>query len=84
MLFKIRAMLYWAENMKYLRARKKHSQKHVADELGITRTRYSKYEYGLSEPPIELLVKIARYYEVNVDELLSEDMFRSANLRKEL
>ena len=62
--------------MKYLRAKLGLSQKRLADDLGITRTRYSKYEYGMAEPPIELLVKIATYYEVSIDALVSVDLCR--------
>ncbi|MBD1432397.1 helix-turn-helix transcriptional regulator [Sphingobacterium sp. DN00404] len=75
-------MLYLADNMRYLRGRKGRSQQQLADELGITRTRYSKYEYGMAEPPIELLVKIARYYGISVDEIISVDLFRQTITRK--
>ena len=73
LLFKFRTMLYLADNMKYLRAKADRSQQQLADNLGITRTRYSKYEYGMAEPPIFLLLKIARYYGLSVDELLFVD-----------
>lgn len=69
-------MLYLADNMRYLRGRKGRSQQQLADELGITRTRYSKYEYGMAEPSIELLVKIARYYGISVDDIISVDLYR--------
>ncbi|MBD1425698.1 helix-turn-helix transcriptional regulator [Sphingobacterium arenae] len=69
-------MLYLADNMRYLRGRKGRSQQQLADQLGITRTRYSKYEYGMAEPPIELLIKIARYYGVTIDDIISVDLYR--------
>ncbi|WP_187444016.1 helix-turn-helix domain-containing protein [Sphingobacterium phlebotomi] len=62
------------ENIKCLRAKIRRSQRQLANDLGITRTRYSKYEYGMAEPPIEILVKIAKYYGVSVDELISVDL----------
>ncbi|MFD2893440.1 helix-turn-helix transcriptional regulator [Sphingobacterium arenae] len=62
--------------MRYLRGRKGRSQQQLADQLGITRTRYSKYEYGMAEPPIELLIKIARYYGVTIDDIISVDLYR--------
>ncbi|TJZ51838.1 helix-turn-helix transcriptional regulator [Sphingobacterium olei] len=67
-------MLYWTENIKYLRARVGYSQQRLADDLGITRTRYSKYEYGLAEPPIEILVKLSSYFGVSLDELAKVDL----------
>ncbi|WP_219847906.1 helix-turn-helix domain-containing protein [Sphingobacterium gobiense] len=76
LLFKIRTMLYLADNMRYLRAKWGRSQQQLADELGITRTRYSKYEYGMAEPPIALLVKIAKYYGLSIDEIISVDLYR--------
>jgi|GEM_PF-5056832 len=76
LLFKIGTMLYLADNMKYLRAKWGRSQQQLADELGITRTRYSKYEYGMAEPPIDLLVKIARYYGLTIDDIVSVDLYR--------
>lgn len=74
MLFNFGAMLYWVENIKHLRARKGLSQQGLADALGITRARYSKYEYGLAEPPFELLLKISSYFDVTVDEFLCYDI----------
>ncbi|MBD1425689.1 helix-turn-helix transcriptional regulator [Sphingobacterium arenae] len=68
-------MLYLADNMRYLRGRKGRSQQQLADELGITRTRYSKYEYGMAEPPIDLLIKIARYYGLSIDDIISVDLY---------
>lgn len=78
MLFKIRTMLYHlAENIKYLRAQVGRSQQELANDLGITRTRYSKYEYGMAEPPVELLVKIAMYYKLRIDDLILVDLQRA-------
>lgn len=67
-------MLYWVENIKYLRARLGYSQQRLADHLGMTRTRYSKYEYGLAEPSIEILLRIARYFGVSLDSLITIDL----------
>lgn len=69
-------MLYWSENIRYLRNRLGRSQQRLADDLGITRTRYCKYEYGQTEPPIELLIKLANYFGVSIDELAKEDIQR--------
>lgn len=76
-------MLYWTENMRYLRAKLGLSQQRLADELGITRARYSKYEYGMSEPPIELLIKIARYYQLSLDQLVSENLHGQQSGRRQ-
>lgn len=65
-----------SDNMRFLRARMGLSQQAVADELIITRGRYAKYEDGMSEPPIELLLKISRFYKVSIDLLVSVDIRR--------
>lgn len=65
-----------SENMRYLRNQLKCSQQKVANDLVITRGRYAKYEDGASEPPLELLLKISRYYHVSIDLLLSVDLRR--------
>lgn len=65
-----------SDNIRFLRARRGLSQQAVADALVITRGRYAKYEDGMSEPPIELLVKISRYYHVSIDLLVSLDIRR--------
>lgn len=63
-----------SENIRYLRSQLGTSQQKVADDLTITRGRYSKYEDGATEPPLELLLKISRYYHVSIDLLVSVDL----------
>src|SRR5690606_28468605 len=63
-----------SENMRYLRGQLKSSQQKVADALLITRGRYAKYEDGAAEPPLDILLKISRYYHVSIDLLLSVDL----------
>lgn len=76
MLLQIIAMSFLSDNIRYLRSQLKLSQQKVADALMITRGRYAKYEDGASEPPIELLLKLSRYYHVSIDLLLSVDLRR--------
>lgn len=64
-------MLVLAENLRYLRAQKALSQQQVADDLMITRGRYAKYEDAASEPPLEILLKISKYYHISTDLLLT-------------
>lgn len=69
-------MSHLAENIRYLRNQHKVSQQKVADELSITRGRYAKYEDGASEPPLEILMRIARYFHISIDLLVSVDLRR--------
>ena len=74
--------MYLSENMKYLRARKGRSQQELADDLGITRSRYSKYEYGLAEPSIVLLAKLAEYYLITLDALILQELRENSASKK--
>lgn len=61
------------ERLKSLRKRKKLTHKQVADYLGVSRQAYAKYENGLSEPDIDTLNKLARLFDVSIDDLIRED-----------
>jgi len=61
-------------NLKNLRERKNHTQRKMADLLGLSRSTYINYEKGNSEPPASVLLKIAQYYKVSIDGLLTEDL----------
>ncbi len=69
-------MSVFSENIRLLRNQKGVSQQTVADELFITRAALSKYEEGKSEPPIPTLYKLAKYYHVSIDILVSVDLRR--------
>lgn len=67
-------MSLFSDNIKALRARHKLSQEKVAGSLEITRGRYVKYEDGTSEAPYEILKKIAQFYSISIDLILSVDI----------
>lgn len=53
-----------------LREDRDEKQKNIADYLGIKQTTYSKYELGRINIPIEMLIKLADYYNVSLDYLV--------------
>ncbi|KIA83268.1 XRE family transcriptional regulator [Kaistella solincola] len=63
-----------SENMRYLRGQQKYSQQKIADALLITRGRYAKYEDGGTEPPIEILIRVSKYYGVSIDLMVGTDL----------
>ncbi|MBN9313245.1 MAG: XRE family transcriptional regulator [Chryseobacterium sp. 39-10] len=63
-----------SDNMRVLRSRMEYSQQKTADTLKITRGRYVKYEDGSSEPPIDILVRISRFFKVSIDLLVTVDI----------
>jgi len=44
----------------------------LAEILGLSQTRYSKYEIGTCEIPIQILIQLARIYNTSIDYLLGE------------
>ena len=46
------------------------TQQEMADILVCNRQVYARYEKGIREIPVSMLIKIADYYHVNVDYIL--------------
>lgn len=65
--------MHFAENLKFLRERRKKSQVALAAELEITRTTLSGYERKI-QPPLKTLVKISEYFNVSLDALIKYDL----------
>jgi len=57
-------------NIRNLREDHDKTQKELADYLNITQTTYSKYELNKINIPVEVIIKIADYYDVSTDYLL--------------
>lgn len=68
-------MSTFSDNLRYLRVKSNMTQQNIADALLIPRERYAKYE-GTTDPPLDCLQKISRYYHVCIDLLLSFDIRR--------
>ena len=56
--------------LKELRAERGLSQKDVSDALACSVTVYSRYETGAREPSIDVLIRLADFYGVTLDELV--------------
>jgi transcriptional regulator with XRE-family HTH domain len=65
--------MYFAENLKFLRKRRKRSQADLARSLELTRTTLSGYEKNV-QPPFKVLVRIADYFSVSLDALIRYDL----------
>lgn len=57
-------------NLKVERVRSSFTQEELAEKVGLTRTAIHRYESGLSQPPIKVLVKLAEVLNVTTDYLL--------------
>ena len=51
------------------------TQQQVADAIGITQRKYSYLETGTQQLPAEILLQLARLYNVSVDYILYETDF---------
>ena len=56
--------------LKELRKENNLTQKELADYLNIKQNTYSQYENGQRQVPIDILIRLADYYDVSVDYLL--------------
>ena len=46
------------------------TQQQLAEYLHVKQNTYSQYENGHRQPPIEVLIALARYYKTSVDYIL--------------
>ena len=58
------------ERIRALREDSDRTQQELADLLHINRRTYSAYENGVNAVPIDILISIARLYDVSTDYLL--------------
>lgn len=56
-----------------LRSEKGYTQKEVAEAIGIKTGTYNAYEKERSEPPAEIIVRLAHFYNVSTDKILQKD-----------
>ena len=56
--------------LKDLREDSDLKQKEIADYLHIKQNTYSQYENGQRQLPIDVLIKLAKYYNVSTDYIL--------------
>lgn len=60
------------KRLKQVRVEKGFSQAEVADFLNISRQSISRWETDKAYPDLDNLVELSKYYEVSIDEILTE------------
>jgi transcriptional regulator with XRE-family HTH domain len=75
-------MISIGERITQLRKAKNWSQDELAKQIDSSRVMIGKYERGDNLPSIEVIVKLAKAFEVSVDYLLGEGM--NATYNKEM
>ena len=68
------------ERLRQLRQEKNLLQKDVAQAINVGRTTYVKYENGDSEPSMNILVKLANFFEVSTDYILGKTNNRNEKI----
>ena len=64
------------ENIRYLREDNDKLQIELAAYLNVKQTTYSKYELGKINIPVEVLIKLADFYEVSLDYLVGRSRIK--------
>ncbi len=59
-----------AKNLKDLRKQFGYTQKYVSEQIGVTYQSYQHYEWGLTVPTLQNFIKLAKLYDVSLDELV--------------
>ncbi|WP_066629382.1 XRE family transcriptional regulator [Labilibacter marinus] len=65
--------MFFPENIKFLRKRRKLSQADLASQLELTRTTLAGYEKNI-QPPFKVLIKYAEYFNLSIDALVRYDI----------
>ncbi len=72
------------QKLKELREKRGLSQAEVAQEIGISRQMYNKYERGDTEPSLSAIKALCTLYDISYDELLNSKEPVKKNVRYEL
>ncbi len=67
------------ERIKNLREDHDLTQEYIAKYLKINRVVYNRYENGLREMPISLLIKLADFYNVSIDYITNRTSIKEIN-----
>jgi transcriptional regulator with XRE-family HTH domain len=70
-------MELFPERLKALRQEKNITQRAIANHLNITDTAYGFYEQGKNYPNMDILIKLADYFEVTLDYLVGRSEKRN-------
>lgn len=60
-----------AETLRDLRKKKKVTQEEVASAVNIALTSYARYELGKRQPTTDIARRLAEYYDVSIDTLIT-------------
>lgn len=61
-----------------LRVKKSLTQDEMAEKLGIKRARYNSWENDISRPDLDMLMKLADFHKMTIDELVGRNSYYSS------
>jgi len=67
-------MTYIGNNLRYLRKLAGLSQQELAEKIGLNRGNIASYEKGSAEPKSVNMLKIAKYFNVDVNDFLEKEL----------
>lgn len=73
--------MYFSTNIKLLRKRRSKTQDDVAFALGMKRSTLSGYENEISEPNIEALMALSKYFNIAIDTLIKVDLSKIGDIQ---
>ena len=71
----------FSENLRKLRKDNNLSQEELAEMIGVSRQSVSKWELGIGYPEVEILLILANKLNVSLDELMSIEINRDAEVK---
>ena len=60
------------KNLKDLRRQYNYTQQYVADQIGVKFSSYHAYEVGKTVPTLQNFIKLAKLYDVSLDDLIEQ------------
>lgn len=74
--------IFWSDNLRFLRKRRKLSQGGLANALNIKRVTLNSYENEHTKnPPVEILLSVSELFSVSVDTLLRVNLSKLGELK---
>lgn len=69
--------------LKELRNEKKFIQEELAEKLGVSNQSISRWENGVTMPDFDLIIELAKYYDIEIKEILDGERSDSMNRQDE-
>lgn len=66
--------MYFGKNIKKIRSIKKLSQHAFAELFGLKRSSIGSYEEERADPKLEIIIKIAKHFNISVDSLVNKEI----------